>query len=101
MDPDDVTEPARPVDLTGVGGTGGVMWSVSLDGLHANLVVLGPGEAIAPHRNDAVDVLVVVLSGAGKATIDAHVVELTPTAAPCSHGAPCVPSPPTSVGCAT
>lgn len=64
----------------------GVHWS--LEGpreLDANLVHLDAGHAIAEHVNDAVDVLMVVLAGAGRLTIDgdsrvltAHVVAHVP-----------------------
>lgn len=59
-----------PTHLDAVPGTGGVVWSASPEGLHANLVVLGPGESIASHVNDSLDVLVVVLTGAVTATVD-------------------------------
>jgi len=72
-------DPARedvahaPVDLSGVldaAGTG-VHWTLedSAD-LNANLVRLEPGAAIGEHRNDAVDVLVVVVAGAGTVRIE-------------------------------
>jgi quercetin dioxygenase-like cupin family protein len=58
------------VDLGAVEGEGGVVWSVSPGGFHTNLVVLGPAGSIATHRNDALDVLVVVLAGSATVTID-------------------------------
>lgn len=61
---------AEPVDLEAVPGEGGVVWSVSPDGFHANLVVLGSHGTIEEHRNDAVDVLMVVLAGAGTVNVD-------------------------------
>lgn len=77
------TEPAgvQPVDLARIAGAGGVVWSVSPEGFHANLVVLEPVGSIAAHRNDALDVLLVVVGGAGRATVDDAVVELTPACA--------------------
>jgi quercetin dioxygenase-like cupin family protein len=66
----------RAVDLSGVDRAGGVVWSVSPDGFHANLVVLDPGGSIAAHRNDALDVLIVVLTGAGTVTVDDTTIEL-------------------------
>lgn len=51
------------VDLAALGGTGGAIWSVSPGGVHTNLVALASGDSIAHHRNDEVDVLVVVLEG--------------------------------------
>jgi quercetin dioxygenase-like cupin family protein len=64
--------PPRPepkVHLPSVGGSGGVVWSASPEGFHANLVALDPGGAMGAHRNDSVDVLVVVLAGTGIVTI--------------------------------
>ena len=60
----------RAVNLSDLDGAGGVVWSVSPAGFHANLVVLDANGAIASHRNDAVDVLVVVVAGSGTATVD-------------------------------
>ena len=54
-----------PVDLSRVDGAGGVVWSVSPEGFHTNLVVLEPGGSIASHRNDSLDVLMVVLADHG------------------------------------
>jgi quercetin dioxygenase-like cupin family protein len=72
-----VTSSRTPVvDLGTVEGGGGVVWSVSPGGFHTNLVVLRPGEAIAAHRNDALDVLVVVLAGSATVTIDGAPSEL-------------------------
>jgi quercetin dioxygenase-like cupin family protein len=41
--------------------------------LDANLVVLPPGGEIGEHRNDEVDVLVVVLGGHGQVWVDGEV----------------------------
>jgi quercetin dioxygenase-like cupin family protein len=63
--------PAHTVaDLDAVAGDGGVVWSASPTGLHVNLVVLGPGEAIPSHVNERLDVLLVVLAGAGTIIVD-------------------------------
>jgi quercetin dioxygenase-like cupin family protein len=70
-------EHPAPVDLTAVEGDGGVVWSVDPDGLDANLVVLVQGQAVAAHRNDEVDVLVVVVDGAATVTVDDVPHELT------------------------
>jgi quercetin dioxygenase-like cupin family protein len=69
------------VDLARIGGAGGVVWSVSPGGFHTNLVVLAAGGAIPAHRNDALDVLVVVLDGTGTATVDDATVDLHPATA--------------------
>jgi quercetin dioxygenase-like cupin family protein len=65
-----------PVDLTAVDGDGGVVWSVAPDDFNANLVVLSPGQAIAAHRNDELDVLVVIVEGAATVTVDGIAHEL-------------------------
>ena len=49
--------------------------------MHANLVVLGAGQGIERHRNDSVDVLIVVLDGTGTATVDDNDVDLGPSKA--------------------
>jgi quercetin dioxygenase-like cupin family protein len=46
--------------------------------LQANLVRLGRGDRIQPHRNDEVEVLVVVVSGPGELTLDGQVHQLAP-----------------------
>jgi hypothetical protein len=38
-----------------------------------------PGVAVEPLRNDAVEVLVIVLAGSGTATVDAETIDLAPT----------------------
>lgn len=69
------------VDLAQVTGNGGVVWSVSPEGFHTNLVVLEPAGTIPAHRNDSLDVLIVALTGAGVATIDGDAVDLAPLSA--------------------
>jgi len=71
----------QTVDLSRMEGAGGVVWSVSPDGFHANLVVLEAAGAIAGHRNDALDVLIVVLAGAGRARVDDDTFDLAPAGA--------------------
>jgi quercetin dioxygenase-like cupin family protein len=54
----------------GAGGDG-VVWSLGgARQLEANLVVLGSGSGIGQHRNDDVDVLIVVLGGSGRVVVD-------------------------------
>ena len=76
----DGTEVGAVVDLTELGKLPGpgVVWSAtgSRD-LNVNLVRLPAGEHIDEHRNDEVDVLVVVLSGSGEITIDDKVHPIT------------------------
>ena len=58
-----------------------VVWSAPSRGFHVNLVVLGPDQSIAAHRNDAVDVLVVVLDGRASIAVDGVTHELQEGAA--------------------
>jgi quercetin dioxygenase-like cupin family protein len=53
---------------------------VRLDGedLQANLIRLDRGHPIRPHRNDEVEVLVVVVCGRGELTLDGQVHQLAP-----------------------
>jgi quercetin dioxygenase-like cupin family protein len=49
----------------------GAIWSLPHGGdLDANLVALAAGSGIDAHRNDEVDVLIVVRSGSGTVTVD-------------------------------
>lgn len=67
-------QPARSavlVDLDGVApGADGVAWHLPHDGdLDANLVRLGPAGSIDEHRNQEVDVLIVVRSGTAELAV--------------------------------
>jgi quercetin dioxygenase-like cupin family protein len=53
-----------------VSGAGGVVWSGAPSGVNVNLVVLEGGSAIGDHRNDEVDVLVVVIEGSAIVHVD-------------------------------
>jgi quercetin dioxygenase-like cupin family protein len=64
------------VDLLAPAGGNGVVWSVSPEGFHANLVTLQRGGAVDTHRNDEVDVLVVVVAGAGHVDVDGEATPL-------------------------
>ena len=63
-------------DLARVPGAGGVVWSAAPDGCHVNLVVLDPRQSVARHRNDALDVQVVVTAGSGTAHVDGRAIDL-------------------------
>jgi len=53
------------------GGADGVIWALAgARQLDANLVALAPAGEIGAHRNDEVDVLIVVLAGSGELTVD-------------------------------
>ena len=48
-----------------------MLWSLPDPGdLNVNLVRLGPGRKVAEHTNDDVDVVLVVLAGAGRLVVD-------------------------------
>jgi quercetin dioxygenase-like cupin family protein len=69
------------VDLASLAAAGnrpGTLWWLDGEDLQANLVWLGQGDRIQPHRNDEVDVLVVVISGRGELTLDGRVHQLAP-----------------------
>ena len=58
-------------------GPDGVVWALEprFD-LNANLVRLAPGGSVGEHRNTEVDVVVVVLAGAGTVTADGRGVDI-------------------------
>jgi len=58
----------------------GALWRLDGNDLQANLVRLGVGDRIQPHRNDEVDVLLVVVAGRGELTLGGQVHPLTPMA---------------------
>jgi quercetin dioxygenase-like cupin family protein len=64
------------VDLLAPTDGNGVVWSTSPEGFHANLVSLEPGAAIDAHRNDEVDVLVIVVAGGGRIDVDGTPTEV-------------------------
>jgi quercetin dioxygenase-like cupin family protein len=71
-----------PVDLASLAAAGnhpGTLWRLDGEDLQANLVWLGRGDRIAPHRNDEVEVLVMVVAGRGELTVDGQVHQLAPT----------------------
>jgi quercetin dioxygenase-like cupin family protein len=70
-----------PVDLASLAVAGrhpGALWRLDGEELQANLVRLDQGDRIEPHRNDQVDVLVVVVLGRGELTLDGQVHQLAP-----------------------
>jgi Cupin domain len=69
------------VDLASLvagGGDPGARWRLDGEDLQANLVRLDQGDRIQPHRNDEVEVLVVVVLGRGELTLDGQVHQLPP-----------------------
>jgi quercetin dioxygenase-like cupin family protein len=74
-------DPIPPVDLASLaaaGGHPGARWRLDGEELQANLVRLDQGERIAPHRNDEVEVLMVVVFGRGELTLNGQVHQLAP-----------------------
>jgi quercetin dioxygenase-like cupin family protein len=70
-----------PVDLASLavgGGDPGARWRLDGEDLQANLVRLDRGDCIQAHRNDEVEVLVVVVAGRGELTLDGQVHQLAP-----------------------
>jgi quercetin dioxygenase-like cupin family protein len=71
------------VDLGGLAAAGdrpGALWRLDGEDLQANLIRLGSGDRIQPHRNDEVEVLMVVVAGRGELTLDGQVHPLAPMA---------------------
>jgi quercetin dioxygenase-like cupin family protein len=79
-----------PVDLARLaagGGHPGALWRLDGEDLQANLVRLGQGDRIERHRNDEVDVLMVVISGRGELTLDGQIHQLARWSSPtCPRG---------------
>ncbi len=69
---------AQLADLMAVQGDG-VHWTLpEPSDLNANLVRLDPGSSMAEHVNAEVDVLLIVLEGAGTLRVDGHDATLEP-----------------------
>ena len=74
-------DPVPPVDLASLvagGNHTGALWRLDGKDMQANLIWLGRGDRIESHRNDEVDVLVVVIDGRGELTLDGQVHPLAP-----------------------
>src|SRR5918994_6438042 len=71
------------VDLASLAAAGvrpGALWRLDGEDLQANLIRLGLGDRIEPHRNDEVEVLMVVVAGRGELILDGQVHPLAPMA---------------------
>lgn len=55
-------EAGTPLDLVGGGGRA-VLWALVTEDMNVNLVAWPAGDGVAEHVNDAVDVLLVVVTG--------------------------------------
>jgi quercetin dioxygenase-like cupin family protein len=74
----DAIPPVDLASLAAAGGHPGARWRLDGADLQANLVRLDQGDRIAPHRNDEVEVLVVVVFGRGELALDGQVHQLAP-----------------------
>jgi quercetin dioxygenase-like cupin family protein len=75
-----MADPIPPVDLASLAAGGhhpGALWRLDGEDLQANLVRLDRGDRIQPHRNDELEVLVVV-AGRGELTLDGQAHQLVP-----------------------
>jgi quercetin dioxygenase-like cupin family protein len=65
-----------PVDLVAAAGAAGPLWGMQSDDLNATLLAWPPGGGVAEHVNDHLEVLMVVLDGSARVTLDAEGHEL-------------------------
>jgi quercetin dioxygenase-like cupin family protein len=79
----DAIPPVDLASLAAAGGHPGARWRLDGEDLQANLVRLGRGDRIQPHRNDELEVLVVVVAGRGELTLDGQVHQLAPLVVAC------------------
>lgn len=77
MDAANPPSAATVVHLADIRGAGGVVWSAS-PGCHLNLVVMEAHDAIGAHRNDEVDVLIIVMDGGATVRLDEEELSLRP-----------------------
>jgi quercetin dioxygenase-like cupin family protein len=70
--------PLNLARLAAGGSHPGALWRLDGKDLQANLVRLERGDRIQPHRNDEVEVLMVVVSGRGELTLDGQIHQLAP-----------------------
>jgi quercetin dioxygenase-like cupin family protein len=62
------TRRAELLDLAGIGP----VWGIASEDLNATLLAWPPGHLVAEHVNPELDVLLLVLDGAGEITVDAR-----------------------------
>ena len=76
----DATSAVDLASLAAAGDGPGALWRLDGEDLQANLIRFGLGDRIQPHRNDEVEVLMVVVAGRGELTLDGQVHPLAPMA---------------------
>ena len=76
----DATSAVDLASLAAAGDRPGALWRLDGEDLQANLIRLGLGDRIQPHRSHEVDVLMVVVAGRGELTLDGQVHPLAPMA---------------------
>ena len=74
----DAVPPVELASLAAVESHPGARWRLDGEDLWANLVRLDQGDRIRPHRNDEVEVPVVVVSGRGELTLAGQAHQLAP-----------------------
>src|SRR5512140_2793988 len=65
------------VDLAALAGGSGPLWGMQSEELNATLLAWPPGGGVAEHVNAELEVLVVVLAGSARVTIDGSGHELS------------------------
>ena len=65
-----------PVDLAAPAGAAGPLWGLQSDELNATLLAWPPGGGVAEHVNDQLEVLMVVLDGSARVTLDGDGLDL-------------------------
>ena len=68
--------PRIPVDLAGLPGGIGPLWGMQSDELNATLLEWPPGGGVAEHVNDELEVLLVVIAGSARVSLDGEGHEL-------------------------
>jgi quercetin dioxygenase-like cupin family protein len=59
-----------PVDLAAAAGDAGPLWGMQSEELNATLLAWPPGGGVEQHVNDALEVLMIVLDGSARVTLD-------------------------------
>ena len=62
--------PSAPVDLAGSPSGTGPLWGMQSEELNATLLEWPPGGSVAEHVNDELEVLMLVLAGSARVSLD-------------------------------